>query len=442
MKETLASLWSRTVSRAPRALAVVESLNACRWSRAELDESAGSWRSGLPAGSSLRGQRIVIAEPNGFEWLRVFLGIIQSGGVPAPVDPDEPADARETIARRIGASWIWAGDHLRPVQAPRRPQGRDVCLLKVTSGSTGLPKAFPFTHREMIADGRQICATMDIREDDVNLAEIPFGHSYGLGNLVVPLLVQGTAVVCGRGPFPHAIASDCRSWGPTVLAAVPILFRALADADIPAESLATLRVVISAGSPLPAGVAQAFFAKFGRHIHGFYGSSETGGICYDRTGQATLSGRSVGTPLDGVRIVPTRGRRFTVESPAVMGGGRHSPRDYGTMSPAGELVILGRSDRTVKIGAKRLDPAEVEIALKALPSVREAIVFPHPSGSEGLAAAVVSSDSPAAIRRALAGRIAAWKFPDRIVVFQEFPVTARGKPDLRRIGSSLGDGGP
>ena len=36
----------------------------------------------------------------------------------------------------------------------------------------------------MLADGEQVCRGMDIRPDDVNFGLIPFGHSYGLGNLV------------------------------------------------------------------------------------------------------------------------------------------------------------------------------------------------------------------------------------------------------------------
>jgi acyl-CoA synthetase (AMP-forming)/AMP-acid ligase II len=437
MPETLTSLWRRTVSRAPRALAVAESSGARRYSREELEAAAGLWLSGVACVPDLRGRRIVMAEPNGLEWLRVFLGIVSAGAVAAPVDPAEPPDAREAIARSIGASWIWEGGRLRLIRKRRPSPRRDLCLLKVTSGSTGVPKAYAFTHAQMIADGRQVCATMGIRESDLNLAVVPFGHSYGLGNLVVPLLVQGTAAVCGQAPFPQAIASDCRTWRPTVLPAVPILLRALVGAEFPEVSLKSLRLVISAGSPLPAAVAQAFSSRFGRKIHGFYGSSETGGISYDRSGEATQSGRSVGTALKGVCIVPLRGRRFSVASPAVMGRGRHSPRDYGTLSPSGELVLLGRSDRSVKIGAKRLDPAEVELALRALESVRDAVVFPYPRGGEGLAAAVLSDGSAAAIRRALAGRIAAWKLPDRIMVLREFPVTARGKPDIRKIESSL-----
>jgi acyl-CoA synthetase (AMP-forming)/AMP-acid ligase II len=440
MSNNLVDLWAKTVSRAPRALAVIECSNALRWSRKRLADSAIAWCSGLPPGLNLKGSRIVIAEPNGADWLRIFIGILLAGAIPAPVDPDEPPEAREAVARAIGASWICAGGQLRPIGPAARIGRRDACLIKVTSGSSGFPKGFLFTHGQMAADGRQICAAMGIRESDLNLAVIPFGHSYGLGNLVMPLLIQGTAIACGSGPFPHAIASDCRKWKPTVLPAVPVLLRALGNADIPAESLVSLRMVISAGSPLPAVDARAFKDRFGRRIHGFYGSSETGGICFDRTGEATLAGRSVGTPLNGVRIVRGRARRFAVESPAVMGRGRHSPRDLGEISPAGELVLFGRSDRTVKIGAKRLDPAEVEVALKALPCVRDAVVIAHPGRGGSLAAAVLSAESPAAIRRALAGRLAAWKLPDRILSLPEFPVTARGKPDMRRIEALLRNG--
>ena len=60
--------------------------------------------------------------------------------------------------------------------------------------------------------------------------------------------------------------------------------------------------MISAGAPLSAEVAQQFYRRYGIKIHNFYGSSETGGICYDRTGNATLSGRSVGKPLSGVMV--------------------------------------------------------------------------------------------------------------------------------------------
>jgi len=332
---------------------------------------------------------------------------------------------------------LWHEGRLELVAARRPTPRRDVCLLKLTSGSTGGPRALVFTHAQMLADGRQVCASMGIGPADVNLAVIPLGHSYGLGNLVVPLLAQGTAMVCAASPLPQALAADCARWRPTVFPAVPTLLRALNRAEIAPAALASLRLVISAGAPLPAPEAVAFAGKFGRRVHGFYGASETGGICYDRTGEATLTGSSVGTPLVGVRLNFGRGRRFTVESAAVMGRGVYAPRDLAEIGADGELVLLGRTGRGVKIAGRRLDLAEIEVALRSLPAVRDAYVVAHPSRADALAAAVATELSVGELRAELGRRVAAWKIPERWVVLGEFPITARGKTDTRRLKTLL-----
>ena len=421
MLEDLLGPWNHLVKKDPRAFALVECPEGRLWTRAELADLAAESEHLLRAGPDLGGRYVLLSEPNGPHWLGAFISLVSVGAVPALLDPTEPPEAKEAIARAIGA----------------RPRAKDLCLAKITSGTTGLPKALPFTHAQIAADGRQICATMGIGPADINLAAIPFGHSYGLGNLVVPLLLQGTAIVCNSCPFPQAIAADCREWRPTVFPAVPILLRSLSRADIRAGDLASLRLVISAGSRLSPEDAQAFADSFGTIVHGFYGSSETGGICFDRTGELTLLGKGVGSPLDGVRVIPGKAGRFTVESPAVMGRGRHSPEDLGELTADGAWTLLGRVGRTIKIGSRKLDLAEVELALKTLPGVTDAVALPDQDRSEGLVAAVVSGESSASIRTALASRLATWKLPDRILVLTEFPVTSRGKPDIQKIRALL-----
>ena len=107
------------------------------------------------------------------------------------------------------------------------------------------------TDAQFAADGRQICESMGIGPDDTNLAAIPFGYSYGLGNLVAPLILQGTRILCISSALPHAIASDAVRHKPTVFPAVPPILKALVESDVAARSLASLRLVISAGSALP-----------------------------------------------------------------------------------------------------------------------------------------------------------------------------------------------
>jgi acyl-coenzyme A synthetase/AMP-(fatty) acid ligase len=280
---------------------------------------------------------------------------------------------------------------------------------------------------------------MDVGPDDANLAIIPLGHSYALGNIVVPLLQQGTRCVIAGSPLPQALAADCERWRPTVFPAVPALLRALARSEIPRERLGSLRLVISAGAALPADVAQQFRAGFGLTVHGFYGASETGGICYDRSGEATVAGRSVGTPLDGVSLEFARGDRFRVRSAAVNGKGVHRMPDLGRLTPAGELELLGRAGRTLKIAGRRLDLNEVENAARSLAGVRDAYAAAG-QRADTVAIAVCSPRPAAELKPELRLKLAPWKVPDHWVVLSEFPLTARGKTDTRRLRAMLAAG--
>jgi acyl-CoA synthetase (AMP-forming)/AMP-acid ligase II len=446
MSASLLHAWSRTVAAAPATRALVDAASGRIWSRRELDTLAAAWHTAH--GPDAAGQTVVFAESNGPGWLEVFLGLLKSGAVIVALDPGEPPAAQRTIATAIGATRLWSGGRLESL-APRRRAPRDGRrLIKLTSGSTGTPRALAFTDAQMLADGRQICAAMRVRATDLNLGLIPWGHSYGLGNLVLPLLMQGTALLSGVAPLPHAIAAAAARWRPTVFPAVPAVLGALVASEVGRAQLASLRTVISAGAPLPAAVAVAFQKKFGRTIHGFYGSSETGGICYDPTGAATLAGRSVAPPLPEVRRHFRRGGRFAVESPAVFTLGRrrqaargHLMADVARLDERGELVLLGRAGRSVKIAGRRLNLVEVEQALRRLPGVRDAWVSPHPARPDMLAAVVASTRPAAELLAALRGQLASWKLPRKWILLPEFPLTARGKTDVRQLRASL-RGGP
>lgn len=435
MSNVLVQAWEATCRRNGARRAVVEAANGKAATFHELAQRAAAWRAAhLPEARALVGRAVVFAMPNGLDWLGLFLALQQAGAVVVPLDAGEPVAAQRRLADALRAGYWWVNGRLVPLSGARRYRDPAVCLIKLTSGSTSRPRPLVFTAGQLLADARQVTGTMGIGSRDLNYGLIPLGHSYGLGNLTIPLLAQGIPLVCGSAPLPHAIAADFARWRPTVFPGVPAMWRALTAANV---ALRGLRLGITAGAPLPPGVAREFASRFGRPLHSFYGSSETGGIAYDATGRATLAG-GVGSAMSGVSFEERPGQRLRVSSAAVFTHGNRRRRngrgvwimpDRVAVNARGGLTLLGRRGTVVKIAGRRVNLGEVAARLRRLPEVGEVWVAVGPGAEPLLGAAVASRRSVMALREELAADTAAWKIPRRWVVLPELPVTARGKPD-------------
>ena len=439
MSHALLQAWERIRRRRGDQPAVVQAADGRTVTFQELDELAENWRSShTPGTDALRGQAVVFSAPNGIGWLAQFLGLLKAGAVVVPLDAAEPPVAQRRLAESLRAGFWWDGNRLVALARPKRFRDPEICLVKLTSGSTGRPRPLAFTAAQLLADGRQVTATMAVTPRDVNYALIPLGHSYGLGNLTIPLLAQGVPLVCGTASLPHAIAADFAKWKPTVFPGVPALWRALAASDL---ALPGLRLAISAGAPLAPEVARDFVARFGRRLHSFYGSSETGGIAYDRTGGAALAG-GVGRAVRGVKLTGMHGARLVVSSAAVFTHG-HRRRvgklgawmmpDRVALTAGGEVSLLGRRGTTVKIAGRRVNLAEVTARLRSLGGVRDAWVGVSAGVEPVLGAVVATSRTAAELRATLLADTAAWKIPKKLIVVAALPVTARGKSDTRAL---------
>ncbi len=447
MSHTLLQAWEKTLHRRRHDQAVAGASDGRTCTFGELDARATAWLATHGPGDprTLRGRAVVFAEPNGIGWLEIFLALLRAGAVAVPLDAGEPPAAQRRLAGELRAGFWWDGARLVPLPGARRFRDRTVTLIKLSSGTTGRARPLVFTAPQLLADARQVTATMGIGPRDVNYALIPLGHSYGLGNLTVPLVAQGVPLVCGHAPLPHAIAADFARWRPTVFPGVPAILRALAASSLDPTALASLRLAISAGAPLPPEVARDFAARFGRRLHNFYGSSETGGISFDRTGAATLAG-GVGRPLRGVRVTASRGQRLAISSAAVFTQGNRrrvgrcggwTPPDRATLDARGELTLLGRRGATVKIAGRRVNLAEITARLHRLPGVREAWVTASAGGDAVLGAVLATTRPVAELRTALLADTAPWKIPRKWAVLPEFPMTARGKTDTRALRALL-----
>src|ERR1017187_5342926 len=398
---SLWSLWQATVARDAKKTVAIDADTGRAWTAAQLTAEAEH------LATMFRGPYVPICQPNSALWLATFLAIQKIGAAAVPLDVSLPPETQHETIRRLG---------------PRSKS--PVCCVKLTSGTTGDLKRIFCSAANLRADGENIIRTMGLRPADRNLAIIPLGHSYGLGNLVIPLLLQGTAVICAQAFIPRQILRLIDEHKVTVLPTVPAILRALAQLEGAAKP-PSLRLVISAGAPLTAEVAQQFHRRFGIKIHNFYGSSETGGICYDRTGTATLKGRSVGKPLTGVKVRIRRDGRVLVNSPA----GKATLPDLGEWNHYNELRLLGRVGQVANVGGKKVVPAELESALRKLRGITDVwvTVLNDKRGNNYLAAAVESPRTRADIEQELLKTLPAWKLPKSWLIAPALFRSDRGK---------------
>jgi len=383
----------------------------------QIQEGAGRWAEELRAFS---GRVVGIQAGNTPAWGEVLLGAWMAGCGVAPMDP-ELAVERATGTGRAPAD-----------------------LLKLTSGTTGDPRAIRFTAGQLLADCDTICDTMGLTEADVNYGVITFAHSYGFSNLVTPLLCRGIPLVAAEDAIPRAIASGLAATGATVLPGVPAHFRTLAQLPPPSGRL---RLCISAGARLATGTAEAFHRAWSLKVHSFYGASECGGICYDAGDHPDVPEGFVGAPMARVSLEPLDSGSMQVRSHAVgLGYLPDEPGDLagGAFRPAdllekwqGGYVITGRTSDLINVAGRKVNPAEIESVVRRCPGISDAVVLGLPAGLRGeeVAACVVGDAGEDLLRRFCGEHLAAWQVPRRWIFLPEIPVNARGKisrSDLRR----------
>jgi acyl-CoA synthetase (AMP-forming)/AMP-acid ligase II len=427
------NLWLQKAREFSQEPAVIEADTGLVRSFGELASEAWEKASLLPLLPP--GTCVAFCEPNGCDWIVRFLACQARGWAALPLDPALPAAGRLGEAASLGAHYLWEGSTLHPTGAVGALQ-KKAALVKVSSGTMGKPRAIAFPPERLLADVAHILWTMGVRREDRNLALLPLGHSYGLGNLVLPLITAAIPMVSAREFLPSQIPKWIRQYRITVFPSVPAVFRSLARLPDPVR-LEPLRLAISAGAPLAPEVARAFCERFGLVLHNFYGATETGGIAFDSTGEASLQGRGVGRPLLGVAVRFLRNGRVQVKSPAVAGRCAWCTLpDLGRWNSHGEIELLGRADRLVNVGGRKLWPAELEAVLRGLPGITDAWVGTEEGGQGKRPRLVAVLESSLPLEKVIEGlrrQIPEWKLPQRLLLVPELPRTSRGKVDRRKL---------
>ncbi len=328
---------------------------------------------------------------------------------------------------------------LEPDQRPPEIPGlsKEIAHLKITSATTGSARLVALTEEQLAADARNIVSTMGLTREWPNLGVISLAHSYGFSNLITPLLLHGIPLIVTGSPLPENVRLALRQSNPVTLAGVPALWRAWFAGGVLSDHV---QLAISAGAPLPLELERQIFEKTGLKIHNFYGSSECGGIAYDRTKVPRNDEGHVGSPMDNVALKVGDDGCLEVRSEAVAQTYLPEPderlvrgcfRTSDVAEVIGDAVYLrGRASDIINVAGRKVTPDSIEAVLAGHERVRHCVIFGVAEADRDKIVACVAVEEGTSsddLRQFMLGRLPAWQVPREFWFVPELSPDQRGK---------------
>ncbi|MGC1269331.1 MAG: beta-ketoacyl synthase N-terminal-like domain-containing protein, partial [Croceibacterium sp.] len=348
----------------------------------------------------------------------------------------------------------------------------DPIYVTYTSGSTGRPKGVVVPHRAVVrlVQGQDFCS---LGSDEVILQLAPLAFDASTFEIWGALLNGGSlAVVAEERPAIDDVAAALTGLGVTTAWLTAGLFHLMVDARL--DALTGLRQLLAGGDVLSPDHLRRFMAAAPqcRMINGYGPTENTTFTCCANLSDGTWPSESapIGRAIAGTRlwivddalqpVSPGRdgqlvtggsglalgylgqeeltAERF-IMAPAPIGERIYLTGDLVRELPDGQIEFLGRIDRQVKIDGKRIEPGEIEQALRRCAGIFDAavVVETTASGIKRLLGFVAVGDHSAneaqalaeAARQALRESLPEFLWPSRVIALAELPITANGKVD-------------
>ncbi|HUN33480.1 MAG TPA: amino acid adenylation domain-containing protein [Trebonia sp.] len=459
----------------------------------ELADRSGRLAAYLAARGAGPGTRVGVYLERCGDLLVTLLAVLRAGAAYVPLDPAYPAArisymlADADVAVLVTQASLAGGvagtapamvvlDQCRHEVAaeaavpPAPPvSGDDLAYVIYTSGSTGRPKGVQVRHRGLANLLRSVAAEPGIVAGDTLLAVTTICSDMAALELFGPLTVGGRVCIAPAGVVSdgQALRELLDRVRPTIMQSTPGPWRSLVNAGWEGDPGLT---ALCGGEVLPRELADALLARAGA-VWNLYGPTET--TIWSTSWKVRPAEQvSIGTPvanttchvLDGrLRIVPEglpgelyisgagvaagyRDRpgltadRFIPGRPCIGDGGPlYRTGDVVRRGPDGRLFFLSRADNQVKLHGHRIEPGEIEAALREHPGVRDAaVVMRDITGSGPQLAAYLIADGPvisrgapgaAELRAFLRATLPSYMLPGAFTVLDAFPRTPSGKVD-------------
>jgi malonyl-CoA/methylmalonyl-CoA synthetase len=349
-------------------------------------------------------------------------------------------------------------------EAARQPQDfpdadvgmSDLASILYTSGTTGRSKGAMLTHGNLCSNAESLKNTWHFTAEDVLLHALPIFHVHGLFVAINVTLISGASMILlPKFDLDTVFRSLPQA---SVMMGVPTFYtRLLGDSRLNPQITRNIRLFISGSAPLLAETHREWQVRTGHAILERYGMTETNMNTSNPYDGPRVPG-SVGLPLPGVElritgkegVVLPQGEIGLIEvrGPNVFKGYWRMPDktaaefradgffitgDLGRIDESGYVHILGRDKDLIISGGFNVYPKEIESLIDELPGVMESAVIglPHRDFGEGVTACVVAGEGSALtemdVLAALAGKLAKFKHPKRVIFVDELPRNTMGK---------------
>ena len=388
-----------------------------------------------------------------------------------------PLEGMEPVVLDRDADAISAWPETPPaVPGSPFPVPSTLAYVIYTSGSTGRPKGVGVEHGALAATMAAAGRAFGFGPGDRVASLASFAFDIWLFESFLPLLAGGSVRFFARERVLEVPRLAQELAACTVLHAVPALMRSIVQAvrARPGGVLPGLRRALVGGDAVAPDLLEEMRQAFpAAEIHVLYGPTEAAIICAShRLGGEAASRQMVGRPLGnaalhvlepGGSVAPAgvagelclggrsvaRGylgrpsltaERFVPDPFSAVPGARlYRTGDRVRRPASGELEFLGRTDRQVKVRGFRIEPGEIESALRRHPAVDDAVVAVAGEGdTRRLAAWVVPSSAAGApeveaLKVHLRGGLPDFMVPQAFVFLERLPLTPSGKVDRRAL---------
>jgi long-chain acyl-CoA synthetase len=415
------------------------------------------------------GDRVALKLPNGPAFAAAWFGTLQLGAIVVPLNvllARAEVDQRLRIsgARLLVEDAGFFESEFEPMPDVADCGASDPAVILFTSGTSGRAKGAVLTHGGIRFAAQAAARALGLTPDDVVLGAAPFSHVLGQSTGLVGTLSAGASIAVVERFDAESTLRFMSDTSTTILLGVPTMSIALCEAARTVAALPPVRIAHIGGASVPLEVARDFEETFGGEVVEGYGLTELSGIATTYVSGQPRKAGSVGMPLEGteLRIAGGDGNALPANEPgeiefrgpsvipgywedeestaeALSADGWLSTGDIGYVDEDGYLFIVDRKKDVIIRGGYNVYPREVEEVLYAHPDVLEVAVVgvPHRTLGEEVAALVVGRPGtvpePLDIRAYARDRVAAYKYPRRVLVVDSLPKGPTGKILRREI---------